>query len=236
MWPPTFTIRIDGQLVTIQDPDVTLPPAQDPNQKLSVIFVMDYSLSVVNVARDAMQEAVIAFIATMKDGELAAVVKFNDTNPLRASVVAPFTAIDPVAGNAALEDLVRSDYPGDGTNLLEALEVALNHMLSPPAALPDGPKAIILISDGADNESEIEASDVFALANANSIPIFTVGVGDLTNPGEALMIDLGAGTGGEYFPAPTEQEIADAYVTISTRLNNEYLIAVVNGITDCDGA
>ena len=34
-------------------------------------------------ARDAMQEAVIAFIDQMKDGEQAAVVKFNDTNPLR---------------------------------------------------------------------------------------------------------------------------------------------------------
>ena len=57
-----FTIRIDGQLITIADPDVTLPPAQDPNQKLSVVFVMDYSTSVTTLFRPQMEAAVIAFI------------------------------------------------------------------------------------------------------------------------------------------------------------------------------
>jgi VWFA-related protein len=229
-----FAITIDGVPVVIQGSDVTLPPSQDPNQKVSVVFVMDYSQSVVEEHRSQMQDAVIDFIDAMNDGDYAAVVKFNFDNPLGASVVAPFTEIDTVAGNQELVDAVRSDYPGNGTNLLDALEVALNHMLNPPAALPEGPKAIILVSDGADNSSEIEASDSIALANANSIPIFTIGVGDLNQPGaEALLSDLGFQTGGEYFPAPDPGEIADAYATISTRLNNEYLITIPNGISDC---
>ena len=82
---------------------MTLPPAQDPNQKLSVVFVMDYSQSVVDGFRVEMESSVIAFIEEMNDGDQAAVVKFNDTNPLRASVVAPFTAIDSVAGNPTLD-------------------------------------------------------------------------------------------------------------------------------------
>jgi Mg-chelatase subunit ChlD len=230
-----FTIRIDGQVIGIQGGDVTLPPSQDPNQKLSVVFVMDYSQSIVAGFRVEMESSVIAFIGEMNDGDNAAVVKFNDTNPLRASVVAPFTPIDAVAGNQALIAAVQSDYEGDGTNLLDALEVAVNHVLNPPAALPAGPKAIILISDGHDNRSEIEASDVFQLASENSIPIFTIGIGEeLSLPGaEQLMMDLASETGGDYLPAPTALEIADAYVSISSRLNNEYLISVVNGITDC---
>ena len=107
-----FTIRIDGQLVTIADPDVTLPPVQDPNQKLSVVFVMDYSTSVTTLFRPQMEAAVIAFIDEMKDGEQAAVVKFNADNPLGASIVAPFTAIDTVGGNATLETAVSVGLPG----------------------------------------------------------------------------------------------------------------------------
>ena len=191
-----FTIRIDGQLITIADPDVTLPPEQDPNQKLSVVFVMDYSTSVTTLFRPQMEAAVIAFIDQMKDGEQAAVVKFNADNPLGASIVAPFTAIDTVGGNATLETAVLSDYPGDGTNLLDAVEVAVNHILTPPAALPAGPKAVIVISDGADNQSVIEASAIFELASENSIPIFTVGVGDLTlGDGEQLLTDLATRNG-----------------------------------------
>ena len=52
-----------------------------------------------------------------------------------------------------------------------------------PPPLPAGPKAIILISDGGENESSLSQSDVVALANANSIPIFTIGVGDLDSAG-----------------------------------------------------
>ena len=68
---------------------------------------MDYSQSVVEAHRSEMQDAVMDFIDAMNDGDYAAVVKFNFDNPLGASVVAPFTEIDTVAGNQALIDAVR---------------------------------------------------------------------------------------------------------------------------------
>ncbi len=229
-----FSIKIDNMLISIMDSNITLPPAQDVSQRVSVVFVMDYSSSVLDVARAEMESSVIAFIGSMNDGDYAAVVKFNDTNPMRASLVQPFTEINQASGNPTLVAAVHQNYPGDGTNLLDALDVALNHMLNPMVTLPKGPKAIILVSDGADNESQIEASDVFQLANANSIPIFTVGIGDLSLPGaEGLLIDLASETGGDYFPAPDAGQIAAAYAEISNRLNNEYVISIPNGISDC---
>ena len=178
--------------------------------------------------------AVIEFIDALQDGDFAAIVKFNDSNPLGASIVQSFTEIDHAAGSQLLTDAVTTDYPGDGTNLLDALVVSLNHISTPPIALPPGPKAIILISDGGENESTAAEADVIAQANAESIPVFTIGVGDLTVPGrEDLMSGLGDETGGQFFPAPTEQDIADAYATISTRLNNEYLITIPSALVDC---
>ena len=79
------------------------------------------------------------------------------------------------------------------------------------------------------------SSSVLELANDNSIPIFSVGVADLSEPGfEDLLTTLAGDTGGEFFEAPTAQNIADAYATILQRLQNEYRLSIANGITDCD--
>ena len=226
-----FTVTIDGNPVAIGG--VTQPPAQS-NQKVSVIFVMDYSQSVQAVALADMQQAILDFVANMEDGDFAAIVKFNETNPASASVVLQFTEINHGGGSdAVFENAVSAPYDGDGTNLLDALEVAVNHFLSPPVLLPEGPKAIILVSDGGENESTISESEVIALANANSIPVFTVGVGTLTNRGVNLMTELGTETGGEFFEAASPEEIAEAYATISELLTQEYLISIPDGTTDC---
>src|SRR5262245_17496660 len=114
-----FTILIDGQAITIAADDITLPPALDPNQRLSVMFVMDYSVSVVSRFRADMENAVVAFIGQMVVGDHAAVVKFNATNPNAASVVVPFTEVDHGANDATIISGVQSDYDGNGTNMAD---------------------------------------------------------------------------------------------------------------------
>ena len=101
--------------------------------------------------------------------------------------------------------------------------------------MPAGPKAIILISDGGENQSDATENDVIALANEHSIPIFTIGVGDVTQPGRTeLMQGLGDDTGGlDYPPAPHDEHIGDAYASIAELLSNEYLITFASGILDC---
>ncbi len=174
---------------------------------------------------------VINFINEMEDGDFAAVIKFNTTNPAGASVVVPFTEIDSGAGNPELIAGVQSDYPGNGTNTLDALMVALNHIISPPATLPDGPKAVILVGDGGDNDSTASEEDIVALANENSVPIFTIGVGDFALPGRTDLLD-------EYrrrvrrrssFRRRMPQTSIEAYTFVADLLNNEYLIAVCLG-------
>jgi VWFA-related protein len=230
-----FTIEIDGAPIIIADGDLTLPPSLDPNQRVSVVFAMDYSASVVNQFEDEMQAAVIAFIDAMVPGDHAAVVKFNATNPAGASVVVPFTEIDDGGANdAALIAGVQADYPGNGTNMADALLVALEHLDTPPAALPEGPKAVILIGDGSNSDGTATVEEVIAQANADSIPIFTIGIGEFSGPGRlAALTDLGEETGGAFFPAPTTEDIDNAYVTVGDLLNNEYFISIANGITDC---
>jgi VWFA-related protein len=227
-----FTVTLDGVPVVIQPSDLTLPPSQDPNQKVSVVFAMDFSVSVTSVALAALQDAVITFIDAMNDGDHAAILKFN--GEAGASIVQPFVAIDHGVNSAALEAAVMEDYPGGLTNIYDALQLAIEHFATPPSPLPAGPKAVILVSDAAENSSDATQSDVIALANENSIPIFTIGVGHFTGPNRVeILTNLAVQTGGVFLGAPTDEDIAEAYATISQLLNNEYLLTIASGITDC---
>ena len=227
-----FTVTLDGVAVPLGG--FTLPPSQDPNQRVSVVFVMDYSSSVQSVALTAMQDAVIAFINAMNTGDFAAIIKFNDTNPDRASVVQPFTAIDGGAGTSALIGAVMAPYPGEGTNLLDAINLAIAQFNAPPVPLPSGPKAIIAITDGGENASSVTESTVIAGANGSSLPLFMVGVGNVTNQVRLdLLNSLATNTGGDYLSAPSDAEIAAAYATISQLLNSEYLLTIPSTISDC---
>jgi VWFA-related protein len=227
-----FQLSVDG--VAVASPTFSLPPAQDGTRKVSVVFAMDFSSSVRSVALEPMQDAVVAFINAMKPGDYAAIVKFNETNPEKVSVVKEFTEIDGPAGagTSALVSAVMAPYDGTGSNVLDGAALAVQQLASPPVTLPAGPKAVVLISDGRDNASTTDVPTVVAAANAAGIPIFTIGVGNIA-AGDNKLSQLAAGTSGTYLAAPTDAEIADAYAQVSSLLNNEYLLTFQSSITDC---
>lgn len=226
-----FTVLLDG--VTISSPAFTQPPAQS-TQRVSVVFAMDYSPSVRNVARSAMESAVIDFINTMNDGDMAAIIKFSGTGGV--VLLQEFTEIDHSTGSTALIDAVGSNHTGTGSPILDAIDLATNHIAATISTLPAGPKAVIVITDGGENASAATQSAVVANANGNSIPVFTIGVGDVAGVGgQDLLTYMAADTGGEYFEATSGAEIEAAYVTISQLLNNEYLLTIpFDAVTDCE--
>ena len=122
---------------------------------------------------------------------------------------------------------------GNGTNLIDGLNVALNQFITPPpgVTLPDGPRALIAITDGLDNSSTTSEGAVVDSARANGIAIFTIGVTDTRNT--ALLTRLPTLTGGEYIATATSAEIAAAYTRIADKLKNEYLLTVPSTIADC---
>ena len=229
----SFTLSVDGVDVPLQSNNLTLPSSEDPNQHVSVVFVMDYTSSVTAQFLVPLQTAVIEFINAMNVGDQVAIIKFN--NDSGANVVAAFTAIDGVGNpnNLALEAAVMADYPGDGSNILDAIGVGVQLFTDASATLPEGPKAVIVVTDGKDTHSTSTSDDVIGSANANSIPIFTIGVGDPDQDALDLMDLLAVDTGGQFIPTATEQDIADAYASVSLLLTSEYLITFANAITDC---
>ncbi|MGH8250117.1 MAG: VWA domain-containing protein [Steroidobacteraceae bacterium] len=227
-----FTIQIDAQSAVIPF-QFTQPPLDDPAQRLSVIFAIDYSSSVQDFFVDAIEAGVTTFIGNMTNGDHAAIIKFNNTNGV--SVVQPFIAIDGAANDTLLIQALMDDYDGVGTNLIDALVIAADEFDG--AVLPEGPKAVVLISDGDDNSSDLSQSDAIAALNANGIAVFSVSVGDISGDAAAtaLMTSIAADTGGAYFAGPDEDEIAAAYATITSHLNNSYVLTIPPvEVTDCD--
>jgi VWFA-related protein len=227
-----FTVLVDG--VAVSAPALSQPPTQDPNQHVSVVFAMDYSPSVVENHVAVMRQAVIDFINAMDVGDYAAIVKFNVTNPNGASVVLPFTRIDGAAGTQALIDAVNADYEGRESNIFDGVTVSVGHLAAPPAPLPAGPKAIILVTDGDENNSTADINTAIAAAVDAGTAIFTVGIGDFSSAtSQQILNALPNGTGGTFYPAPTDADVGAAYAEISQLLNNEYVITYTSSIADC---
>lgn len=223
-----FQLLVDGTAVS--SPTFSLPPSQGDG-KVSVVLAMDKSQTVKQAADDAMREAVTDFINSMQVGDYAAVVMFNETNPAKASVVQPFTQIDAGAGNSALVSAANSPYQGSGSNILDGVKLSIDQLRSPPVTLPEGPKTVLVVSDGRDNASTSTLADVIAAANQAGVSVFAVGVGNVNG---TLMQDLASGTGGQYLAAPTAGQIADAYARIADQLKNEYLLTFTSSISDCN--
>lgn len=233
-----FTVLVDG--VEVVSPTFSLSPIQDAKQQASIVFAMDYSPST-SEAQPAMERSVLTFLDTMEVGDYAAIIKFNETNSQRVAVLQPLTMIDKASGSSALESAVKTPFSGSGSPVIDALEAAVAQFDSPPTPLPAGPKVAILVSDGGDNTSEFTGSDVVDAALEQGTSIFSVGVGPLGElvsereiTGRQLLRELTFQTGGQYYEAPDDQAIEDAYGTIATLLQNEYLLTFASGIDDCN--
>jgi len=120
--------------------------------------------------------------------------------------------------------------------VVDAIDAALEQFISPPPGitLPPGPKAVVMISDGLDNASINTVSFVVDKASSLGIPLFTIAVGTPGATGTNLMNALAARTGASFISAPSQAEVTNAYATISTRLDNGYLLSFVSSITDCN--
>ena len=234
-----FTVLVDG--IEVISPTFALSPRQDPDQQASIVFAMDYSGSTSN-AQGAMEQAVLTFLETMEIGDYAGLIKFNETNEQRVAVLQPFTMIDGASGSSALAGAVTTPFSGSGSPVIDALNAAVDLFASPETPpLPAGPKVVILVSDGGDNTSDSSGRNVVDAANAGGISIFSVGVGSLDRivsgreiTGGELLQELAFQTGGQYYEAPDDQAIEDAYDTIAVLLQNEYLLTFESDITDCN--
>ncbi len=97
------------------------------------------------------------------------------------------------------------------------------------ATLPQGRRAILLLTDGIDELGGKTCSthtldDVinFASANTTRVPIYALGVGARTDP--QSLGRLASLTGGRYLPAPTVGDVGSVFQRVTDQIKSQYVI------------
>jgi VWFA-related protein len=187
---------------------------------LSVALVFDRSSSMADKLR-VSRRAVLQFLKTMNAQDEACLIEFGD----RAELAAGFTT-----HAQDLEAKLMAVQPQGLTALFDAAELALREMKK--ARNPR--KAILIISDGGDNNSRYKASEIQALVREADVQVYAMGVFEpsillgLTKEeisGPRLLAELAEQTGGRAFSASDPNDLPSVAARIGIELRNQYVLA-----------
>jgi len=197
---------------------------------LSVGLVFDMSASMGDKLRTS-REAALQFLKTMNPEDEAFLVEFSD----RAELAARFTS-----QVEEIQNKLTSGQPGGLTAMLDAAEMALREMKS--AKNPR--KAIVIISDGGDNNSKYSARQIESLVREADVQIYAMGVfepdifGRLSKEevsGPRLLKEIAEQTGGRVFAASDTHDLPSVATRIGVELRNQYVLAYSPQNQDRDG-
>jgi VWFA-related protein len=203
---------------------------------LDLMLLIDTSASM-HAGLTIVQQAAINFLRTLRDGDRGAVVLFNHAIRMSSGLT---------GDRSALESLIRSASPAGATAVHRALYIALREL--DRARRGDGPprrQALVLLSDGADNVSEMDLDTVLEEARQSPVTIFAIlpapaGAAPLSavpQPGPALfdLRKLAEETGGRTFLPSRIEDLAGVYDDIAGELTRQYWLAYVPAPTSTDG-
>ena len=123
---------------------------------------------------------------------------------------------------------VRMLRPGGGTALYDALYFACRDKLV-KAGSNSGPvrKAVILISDGNDNQSRVTREEAIEMAQKAEVIVYTIStnISGVKERGDRVLERISDATGGRAFFPFKIQDVADAFSAIQDELRSQYALA-----------
>jgi Ca-activated chloride channel family protein len=202
---------------------------RETNLPLRVGLLIDASNSV----RDRFkfeQEAAIEFlnqIVRPKDDK-AFVIGF-DTTP---EVTQDFTD-----STEALSHGVRMLRPGGGTAMYDAIYFACRDKLMKDKATGPTRRAIILLSDGEDNQSRVSREEAVEMAQRAEVIIYSISTNTsgLKLRGDKILEHFADETGGKAFFPFKIQDVSDAFMQIQDELRSQYDISYKPADFTADG-
>ncbi len=186
---------------------------------LSVGVIFDCSGSMGSKLEKSRQ-AVAQFFKTANPEDEFFLVEFND----RADLVIKFTT--------ALEEIqnrLTFTQSKGKTALLDAVYLGLHEMKN--AKNPR--KALLIISDGGDNNSRYTETEVKNLVREADVQIYAMGIFEPTSTrgrtseemgGPSLLSEIAEQTGGRHFPVENLNELPNIAEKIGIELRNQYII------------
>jgi VWFA-related protein len=166
------------------------------------------------------QEAAIEFLnATIRPHYDEAFVIGFDVTP---EVVQDFTD-----NSENLSIGVRSLRAGGGTAMYDALYFACRDKLLKHEQTRQVRRAIILLSDGEDNQSHVTREEAIEMAERADTIVYTIStnISGMKGAGDKTLERIADATGGRAFFPFQMREVSDAFSSIQEELRSQYLVA-----------
>jgi VWFA-related protein len=135
---------------------------------------------------------------------------------------------------------VNSLRSGGGTALYDAVYHACHDKFMKGSKDPaDRPtrRAIIIVSDGEDNQSEVSKAQAIEMAERAEVIIYAISTDDsgLILRGDKVLQDLADATGGRAFFPFKMKDIKNSFSSIETELRSQYVVSYLPADFDADG-
>ena len=210
--PDNFRVyedNIEQEVVTFSSEDVPI--------SIGVIF--DFSGSMANKIGKA-REAALQFFKTANPQDEFFLVSFNE----RAELTSAFTN--------SIEDIqsrMMMTAPKGRTALLDAIYLGLSQM----RGAKNGKRALLILSDGGDNHSRYNESDIKRLVKEADTQLYAIGIFDPLGyrnrtpeelNGPSLLGEVTEMTGGRVFSVENLNELPDIASKIGMELRNQYVL------------
>lgn len=177
------------------------------------------------------REAVGQFFKTANPDDEFFLVEFND----RAELVIPFTT-----RLEEIQNRLTFAQSRGKTALLDAVNLGLLHMKKAKNAR----KALLIISDGGDNNSRYTETEIKNLVREADVQIYAIGIFEPAASrgrtaeelgGPSLLSEISEQTGGRHFPVENPNELPNIAEKIGIELRNQYILGYAPKNTDRNG-
>jgi Ca-activated chloride channel homolog len=204
---------------------------QQINLPLRVGLLIDTSTSIHSRFKFEQQAAQEFLLQTLKARSDRAFVMGFDVTP---TLTADWTNdLD------ALETGVNKLSPGGGTALFDAVYTACrNKLLDQTRGTDPVRKALILLSDGSDNQSRVYLTEAIKMCQRSETIIYSISTNWTPSRGEGdkVMSELAAETGGQVFFPPSVEEVSTSFTNIQEELRSQYALVYTPADFKNDGA
>ncbi len=208
-------------------PDSIRGFSSETNLPLRVGLLVDASNSIRDRFRFEQQAAIEFLNQIIHSNRDEAFVLGFDTTP---EITQNFTGDTEKLANG-----VRMLRPGGGTALYDALYGACRDKLQ--KTTQGTRRAIILLSDGEDNQSRVTRDDAIEEAQRAEVIVYAIStnVSGVKSRGDKIMETIATSTGGRaFFPFKIE-EVADAFSQVQEELRSQYAISYKPADFTADG-
>ena len=203
---------------------------QQINLPLRVGIVVDASTSIRTRFQFEQQSATEFLLNILKaQSDRAFVMGFDVTPTIEA---------DWTNNLDALETGINRMRPGGGTALFDAVYTACRDKLLTERGPEPVRKAMILISDGDDNQSRVHPDEAIKECQRADTIIYAISTNwtPSRGRGDKVLTDMAEATGGQVFFPPSVEEMSNSFKSIEEELRSQYALTYVPADFRPDGS